>query len=130
MDDVKRLRNMLKKESSQNSQLAVIDSVSSVETREFIARSKAQQRALQANLTSLEKQNKRLEISIQDSKRRGDELQDKLKMIESKKVLLKASLNEMEKSKEALELKVEYLEGEQMRLLSRLHQDSQQYNTR
>jgi len=130
MDDVKRLRNMLKQESSQNSQLEVIDTVSSVETRAFIARSKAQQRALQANLYSLEKQNNRLETSIQDKKRRGDELQDKLKMIESKKVVLKASLNEMEESKEALEEKVEYLEGEQLRLLSRLHQNSQQYNAR
>jgi len=130
MDDVKRLRNMLKQESSQNSQLAVIDTVSSVETREFLAHSKAKQRALQANLISVEKQNKRLEISIQDSKRRVDELQDKLKTIESKKVLLKASLSEMEKAKEALEEKVEYLEGEQLRLLSRLYQNREQYNAR
>jgi len=130
MDDVKRLRNMLKKESSQNCQLAMIEGVNSEETREFISHTKAQQRALQTKFASLEKQNKRLEMSIQDSKFRGEELQDKLKRIESEKVLLKASLNDMEDSKEAFELKAEYLEGEQLRLLGKLYQDSRKLHTR
>lgn len=54
-DDVTRLRSMLQKESSQNSQLATVEGVNSEETRLFIAHSKAEQRELQAKLTAVEK---------------------------------------------------------------------------
>jgi len=130
MDDVKRLRNMLNKESSQNSQLAVIDGVNSEETRTFILNSKAQQKALEAKLAALEKKNKRLEMSLLDSKSRAEALQDKVELIESEKVALKASLNDIVAANEDIEAEADYLEEEQLRLLSKLHKKSWQVNTR
>lgn len=129
-DDVTRMRNMLQKESSQNSQLATIEGVNSEETRIFIAQSKAEQRALKVKLTAVEKQNKRLEFSLDESKSRAEALQDKVEMIESEKVLLKASLHHIESAKKALEAKAEYLKGEQLRLLCKLHEKNRQFKTR
>jgi len=129
-DDVTRLRNMLQNESSQNSQLATIEGVNSERTRTFIANSKAEQRALQVKLTALEKQNKRLEFSLEESKSRAEALQDKVELVESEKGLLKASLHDMETAKKALDSKAENLEREQLRLLSMLHENNPQFKAR